>query len=85
MNYRFKIETPQKMVLKLCYIPKAGETLTIFDKVYIIEKVIPVKGNFYRMLVSEEIRTPIIIREEIKMPIIKSETMWQKFIRRIKK
>ena len=75
-NYRFKLNQPKGMVLKLDYIPQEGETVTIYGKVYIIEKIASVKGNFYRMIIREEVRTPIII---------KSETIWQKIIRRIKK
>ena len=72
--YRFKLNLPERMVLKLRYMPKVGETLTICDKVYTIEKIILVKANFYRMIVSEEVRTPIIIKKP-KIPF------WHKILR----
>ena len=74
MNYRFKLNLPERIVLKLRYIPKVGDTLTIYGKVYIIENIILVKANFYRMVVSEEIRTPIVIKKP-RMPF------WRKILR----
>ena len=73
-SYRFKLNLPERIVLKLGYMPKVGETLTIYDKVYIIERIALVKANFYRMIVSEEVRTPIVI-EKPKIPF------WHKILR----
>ena len=73
-SYRFKLNLPERMVLKLRYMPKVGDALTIYGKVYIIERIMLVKASFYRMVVSEEVRTPIVI-EKPKIPI------WRKILR----
>ena len=76
--YRFKLNLPERIVLKLRYMPKVGETVTIYGKVYTIEKIMLVKANFYRMMVSEEIKTPIVIKKP-------SIPFWRKIIERIRR
>ena len=72
--YRFKLNLPERIVLKLRYMPKVGETVTIYGKVYIIEKIILVKANFYHLVVGEEVRMPIVIKKP-KIPF------WHKIMR----
>ena len=76
MSYRFKLNTLDKRVIKLGYIPKAGETMLIYGKTYIIDSVRLRKANFYNMVVSEEIRTPVVIEAP------KKKSFWSKILGR---